>query len=82
MRDSVAPNRTKNERKKITSSQQSSGLLADMSTAAAYMSIKKTAKAKQQVNSNHAEWESADLERYRVVRRPPLRSGRGPNAGA
>ena len=29
--------------------------------AAAYMSTKKTAEAEQQVNSNHAEWESADI---------------------
>ena len=57
----VAPNTTKNERKKITSSQQSGDLLADMSTAAAYMSTKKTAEAEKQVNSKHASWESADF---------------------
>ena len=68
MRGSVAPNRTKNERKKTTSSQQSSGLLADMSTAAAYMSTKKTAEAEKQVNSKHASWESADYSLSRGIK--------------
>ena len=52
------------KRRLLVSSQQSSGLLADMSTAAAYMSTKKTAKAEKQVNSKHASSESADYSRY------------------
>ena len=61
LRDSVAPNRTKNRKKTII---LVSSLVVYKQTcrqAAAYMSTKKTAKAEQQVNSNHAEWESADL---------------------
>ena len=48
------------KRRLLVVSQQSSGLLADMSTAAAYMSTKKIAKAEKQVNSKHASSESAD----------------------